>query len=486
PEEDVEEPDTEFAVSFQQDAPVEGLEEEVDEEQLEKSQEEREAESAATEPASTSAETTGVAPRAAVGEEAEMVDTSPRVGFEIFLKELTEYLNSSAYIVEFMADSLRQAELIVNEIKSEQEAPVIQEMRRENSELKTKAEDTTALIGRLDALKKETWDEPFQQFKETVQSGLDEERQQAATELKDKLHKQVDSWFERDDSLKDLVEGSVYMKIRALTEQLRNKAIEAIRQRGRGRNSGLRLSADTVGRFHNLNLNFDDVFPAFEGKLAGHFPESDKLTQINVKQEEIPVKRGFMDYILFRSEGKVRRKLLGEESPSGRRISVAAKQKRLGEPGKAHLKSTIDRYVDETLETGVNKGVADALDAYKEFYKSSASKRFETREKELLGERDGYLKRHREQQKVLDALDELDGASDAVLDSTSDLHRRYVADKLPAVHPASEDEPDYANAPTSLNLGIDDLEEEDEDDSNGITPESRQREEDKDNDFRTL
>ena len=64
-----------------------------------------------------------------------------------------------------------------------------------------------------------------------------------------------------------------------------------------------------------------------------------------IKHEQVPVRKSFADWLLFRSAASVRRKFFGEQSEQ--ELDPALKAKRLGEASREALRGVIDSTVQE-------------------------------------------------------------------------------------------------------------------------------------------
>ena len=377
-------------------------------------------------------ESSGASDRAVLemrGSDAPAEVVGPQVGFEAFLGDLTEYLNSSEYIVEFMADSLRQAGSIVSEVRERIHAPETIDFREGITELKEHADRAERQLNEVNALRDNQWDGPLEELSREIHQQVTEHAGAVLPELKTGLHREIDEWNGSDESMRDLVEGRLRPRLSEKLAESRQRAVQLFDGACATRNSGLRLSAEVVGRIHGLGLSFNDIYPEFQSTVAERFgaePEPPDATGI---QDALPLRKRFVDWILFRTEKRVRRLLMGDANPSEKPIPASVKAKRMGEEGINALYEKVNEYARMAFATSLEGELETLLGEYRDFFRQKARERLDEKVGLLTEERDTFKQRHEQRKNVLDALDQLDAASETLRENMRGLRDQFVAGK---------------------------------------------------------
>ena len=156
-------------------------------------------------------------------------------------------------------------------------------------------------------------------------------------ELKAKLHKEAQQWKETDESVSDLVSRRVRPKIREACATSRKRAVELIDRTCAGGEGGLQLSPEIVERIQGVGLSFHDIYPQFQPVVHKRFHAEPELPDGSGLQDALPLRKRFVDWLLFRTKARLRRRILGDSNPSKEPIPAAVKAKRMDEAGMARL-----------------------------------------------------------------------------------------------------------------------------------------------------
>lgn len=361
-----------------------------------------------------------------------------RLGFDAFLHDLTTYLNSSGYIVEFMADSLRQVTMLIEELRRAAGSEAVSALREATREIEGRMETIQTRLAHLEALEALDWDANL----EAVKAELDVERQafseSTLSALRTQLHTQVGNWFQSEDSVRDLVTRRLQPAIVETDKQLAERAESLARTRFQQRNGGLKLDAQTIGHLQQLDISFDDIAGEIVGETLAE-PNRSAPSRIDLGQEELPVKRRWIDWVLFRSPNRVRRCVLGEDNPSYEPIPSTVKEKRLGEAGRVHLLEKVDKHIGEDLRTRDETKLNSLVAAFREHYVQAVRSRLEQLRRELQAEASSLQQRRREHQNIEEALDALAITTQTAEDASEMLRGRFVVEKSRLLDNASMD-----------------------------------------------
>lgn len=367
----------------------------------------------------------------ASGEESRLPSSlgAAKIGFPAFLKDLTDYLNSSDYLIEFMGDSLRQTHSIIREIGDQTSSSGMIACRESIEELKQNAERSERQLEEVRQLQEDAWDSPLDELEREMQQQVEEHTGSAIAPLKKSVHAELDIWYFTDESVQHLMRERIQPLIRKACADSRERAKDLITAYCEGHTGGVRLSTELVGRMQNIGLEFDDIFPQFKDALARDLSEQPVLPDPDNIQETIPVRKGFLDHLLFRSPGRIRRRIFGEENPSPQVIPAATKSRRFGEEGKSALYDMADHHVERSFQELVQDSVQQILRQYSDFFRQQTAERLEKKAAELKKEGDLARRRFEHRRNVLESMDSLESSSETLMEEVESLRERFVSGK---------------------------------------------------------
>lgn len=352
--------------------------------------------------------------------------TSPQLGFDAFLGDLTKYLNSSEYIVEFMADSFRQADSIRAEVKEQLAEPEIVEFREGIEGLKKQAERAERQLAEVKALRENKWDGPLEELTREITQRVTEHAGSVLPDLKSRLHEEVRHWVETDESVSDLISDRLQPKVREACGASRKRAIELTDGACATRNSGLRLSAEIGGRIYGLGLSFNDIYPEFQPVVHKCFNADPELPDPSGLQEALPLQKRFVDWLLFRSGARLRGHILGENNPSKKPIPAAVKAKRIDEAGVQSLCEAVGEYGQKTFADALESELSRILREFRDFFQQHARERLDAKVDILRKDHEELSRQHDLRKNVAETLDELDGTSDSLGEEVRALREKFV------------------------------------------------------------
>jgi len=275
---------------------------------------------------------------------ADSADETSSDGFDDFLGDLTSYLNSSDYLQDFMTDTLGMArELIQGEIQ-QSTVESSGELQKTCEDLNVAIELNRERIDLLTELESADWAACF--------AHLRKENEQLLNELAQKLvgkgsslETAIDEWMQTDESwqnlltrrINPLIERKISNSIEYLVEQLRVMLDTST--------GGARLAFEQTENLNQAGLSIDKKVP----QLLLDFGKNVEVPKCNFEMgfEEVPIKLGLMDKLLFRNEAKVRQQFFGAQGEQAN--TPARKSQRLQGAGVEHLSACTKSYVMDTL-----------------------------------------------------------------------------------------------------------------------------------------
>ena len=285
---------------------------------------------AGTEKGAEAGKTTGAGPAAASATTSAPASGSSALpaDFDRFLGDVTDYLNSTEYLVAFLGDSLRQAQSIVTDLDSLcRERPLV-DLDAEVARLRGEREQLEKLDAAARRLLDHRWDETFAKLREDVMRITRERSGPARRETGEAADGALARWFESDASYASLMRddmGEVLGKCRDGMFSIADEVSKTV------------LGSDVATALVRRELR-DDLallgisFPELGASaLASAHPASErKPLALDVSPRAVPVRKTFLDWLFFRSQDSVRRRLLGPDDSPSWPIPQPLKQRRLG------------------------------------------------------------------------------------------------------------------------------------------------------------
>jgi GTPase SAR1 family protein len=332
--------------------------------------------------------------------------------FQAFLSELTEYLNSSDYLFELMSDSFRQGDSLREEMVRNCEAESIQDFVTQQRRLRNEVEEIDEQLIATRTLADFNWDKAF----EGTHADLEQEANRFAKEVKEDLQKSlqsgIENWFETPECLGDLVDKTWQGRIEELEKKISEKMAASVKNVVDSSSGGARPTPEMVISLDRVRLSLRDVYNSSIKALSG-LPKVAECS-IDLDLNDIPVNRTFWDRILFQSQAKVRRRLLGASGELKNEVPPGKKRKRLLPGGKAALESIVEEQLKGILPGVPNRCSRDFLKLYIEQFKKNFSSQMKVRQAEL-------DKNKQKLERRIDANDRISGAFETLDTAISGL-----------------------------------------------------------------
>ena len=267
-----------------------------------------------------------------------MGENSQKAPFDAFLRDLTDYLNSSAYTVEFMRDSLRQGCNLCTEAATILESNALQHVRETQDDLATQMSGLDERGAAVERLLKVDWEATFKPARTEVNKGTVTAANAKAAQVTKELRSAFDRWIEGTDSLRAL---EVKHWNPVLTESARSLAGDT---RGRLRSilenqvGGAEPAAAVMSDLHALGFS---LVPSAQAALVElNAEESLEAYRLKITAEAVPVNKTFVDWLLFRKMATVRHRVFGEDLAQD--VAPEIKQQRLGDESRESFAQMID------------------------------------------------------------------------------------------------------------------------------------------------
>jgi len=263
----------------------------------------------------------------------------PEASFAIFLKDLTDYLNSSDYLHEFMGDALLMGTNLGAEIQEHCSEKSTAALETRQQALEADFRTTEARLAAMGQLAATDIMEAFLHLRGELQNHVVEVSNAAASEARQKALKQLDGWFDSDQSVADLqndwtallaacgkrVSAECHLKARALVSSPLG---------------GIRIDESLRASALGLAELLDPVVAMARSSLGDTAPAlvSDAF---RIEPENLKVRKSWWDWLAFRSLATVRRRLFGPPDEMDLEVAIPIKEKQLGEAGRLALEERI-------------------------------------------------------------------------------------------------------------------------------------------------
>ncbi len=252
--------------------------------------------------------------------------------FESFIGDLTDYLNSTEYLIAFLSDSLRRASSLLGETRSLIEHRAMSDLAKRVVGLETDLDESKLRLEALDRLLDFDWHDAFA----VLQKDLEVLTREWARGIEEtttlKLERGLDHWFENDENLQFLLVKVLKETLLVHKRKLAMKLHEALSERvGRGA-AGIAVTPEIENDLRRAEVSLDQL------GIQSLEPMSQRVVEEGVtaplRLDDVPVKRAvFWDWLTFKSRAAVRRRLFGPNERPTLELTSALKQKRIGSAG---------------------------------------------------------------------------------------------------------------------------------------------------------
>jgi len=273
-------------------------------------------------------------------------DKAP-AGFLAFQKDLGDYLASSEYLSAFLNDSLQRADGLLRETQQQLGSEEAGRLAERLHELDEQCDWLRGEERRVEAALQLDWTSSFARGQREIAAEVERSARDHGAKLLRTLGASIDTWFLSSHSLEWLVQGQWSPLVRDYREMAARAGERAFEQNVVQLDGGLDLpdGIAELARRADVDLRLLQQNALAElGKVA--WPQR-AIVPVDVRT--IPVKKGVMDRLAFRSLDKIRERLFGAFDKPETKIPGKDKAKYLGEPGRLHLHQCVAQFRAELL-----------------------------------------------------------------------------------------------------------------------------------------
>jgi energy-coupling factor transporter ATP-binding protein EcfA2 len=350
-------------------------------------------------------------------------------GFAAFRRELAEYLASSEYLAAFLHDSLHRADGLLAEAHAAGTGDEVGALAAKLGQLDEQIGFLQAEQRRVQQVLQLDWTETFARGRRELEAELDRVGRDAGAKLLRTLGASIDTWFLSSHSLDWLVTGQWTPLVLDYRDEVAATGRRVFEQQVQQQDAGLDLPDGVPDLARRAGIDPR----ALRQQTLAALPAvawSGPAT-VPVDCDRIPLKRGMLDMMVFRSLDKVRRRLFGSQAKPDTKIPGKDKAKYLGEPGRLHLHQCVALFRGDLAPAtvaalkqrfGADLAAATAAALRQRF--ADHLPRLRQREAELAAERDRL-------QALAQPLQRLAAAAAALRTPLRELGRRFDHQDLP-------------------------------------------------------
>lgn len=325
-----------------------------------------------------------------------------QANFDAFLGDLTEYLNSTDYLVAFLGDSLRRAELLIADLDSVSEHESVAALRARADALDADRQDLQRRRHAVHRLEAFDWRASLEELDEKLAPAIRERARSASAETERELDRLVDRWFESDASFESLVKDDLIPRLARYESDLAGFVAEILESEVQPGTAGLLLPSEIGADLHAAGLDMRELgsisLEAMErGATLGHVIAP-------LTTERVPVRKSLLDWILLRSQTSCRRRLFGELAHPAARIPIERKAARLGDEGKQAIRRELDLFKSRFFQETVQRAHRHLIGRYADSAVDQMRLRLKAREEEIGTELQLVVDRLMDHRKVLSHL----------------------------------------------------------------------------------
>ncbi|MCR9247218.1 MAG: dynamin family protein [bacterium] len=263
-------------------------------------------------------------------------------GFRAFRQDLSDYLASQQYVAAFLRDSLQRGLGLLGELSTLANHDRVRELedaiREADDQLEFVEREERSIRTALEL----DWSEAFRVSLGEIESELERAARDHGAKLLRTLGASIDTWFLSSHSLEWLVDGQWSPLVRDYRDDVMAAGFRAFEQQQQQIDRGLKMPDGLPELASRAGLELRDLRKqALESLGAVVWQGS---TSVPVAVDGIPIKKGMLDLVTFRSVDRIRHQMFGSPDKPDRKIPGKEKAARLGEPGRLHLHQCVAQF----------------------------------------------------------------------------------------------------------------------------------------------
>lgn len=343
--------------------------------------------------------------------------------FDAFVSDLTEYLDGSEFLANFLRDSIRRAETVVEDVRTFVSTPSVGALRRRLEELKARRMVLEGKKRSLDRLRGQNWDESFENLREKLATLSRSRIQEMLERDEEKIGAIVDGWIGSDLSLNDLIEDELKPLFASGRQELIRLVSDALVDEVARPSAGAQVPMGVLEDLRTAGIQLGQLASETASGLEGTLELTDLSKPIQLN--DLPIRRKFWELLTFRSKDIVRSKVFGVDRDPKRPVPRAEKAKRLAQGASTVLTAVIRDNEAAFVQRTVSELRAGLVKRYVESLCASLESELDQANVTITSELTTVERQFGEGRHVLSELERLESASKRVLGELVPLESRY-------------------------------------------------------------
>ena len=314
-------------------------------------------------------------------EETPEVPVRGQANFDAFLEDLTDYLNSTDYLVAFLGDSLRRASCLLGDLEGVCSHDSITALREHADALDAQRQDQQRRRHAVHRLRAFDWRSAFQELDEKLAPSIRERAAVASKATEKELDRLVNQWFLSDASFESLIHDDLIPRLAGFEAELTGFVAETLEEEVQPGTAGLLLPSNIGADLHAADIDLGELGLESLGAMSKDSALGHVTAPVALKR--VPVKRSVLDWLLFRSQARCRERLFGSETNPAARIPVDRKTRRLGEDGRRTILRELDLFKSRFFVETIQRAHRHLVSRYADFAVDAMAERLEAREETI-------------------------------------------------------------------------------------------------------
>jgi hypothetical protein len=263
-------------------------------------------------------------------------------GFQSFRRDLADFLASSDYLAAFLRDSLQRANTLLGEVLQQTTSDGARDLEKQLDDVDEQLAWLAAEQGRLERALQLDWAAAFARGQRDIDAEVERFARDSGAKLLRTLGASIDTWFLSSHSLDWLVQGQWTPLVRDYRQEVFAAGRRVFDQQQSQAGAGLDLDEGISALCERAGIDLRQQKSAALDGLGGvAWPER---TTVAVEVGAIPIRKGVLDLVAFRSVDRVRERLFGPAHKPDVKIPAKDKAARLGDPGRLYLHQCVSQF----------------------------------------------------------------------------------------------------------------------------------------------
>jgi hypothetical protein len=263
-------------------------------------------------------------------------------GFRAFRQDLSDYLASSDYLTAFLRDSLQRARGLLDEAHGCATGADVNQLSNRIASLDEQLEFVAHERLRIAETLRLDWSEAFARAEREIASDLERFARDGGAKLLRTLGASIDTWFLSSHSLEWLMLGQWTPLVRDYRDDVLAAGRRVFDQQQMQSDAGLDLPGGTADLLRRAGIDLRNLRARALTSLGAVLWQGQATVPVDL--DAMPVKKGVMDRVAFRSFDTVRQRLFGSKQKPDSKIPGKDKAARLGEPGRLFLHQCVTQF----------------------------------------------------------------------------------------------------------------------------------------------